>query len=131
VSFLFDTDICSAHLRGNGRVFNRFVQHGGGLCVSVVSVAELYTWASRAAPPRRREGLKRLLAEMTVANVDPDVARRCGEVRARLLDQGRTVPTTDLLIASTALVHELVLVTHNVQHFASVPDLRIEDWLAA
>ncbi len=39
------------------------------------------------------------------------------------------VPTTDLMIASVALVHDLTLVTHNTTDFRNVPDLRIEDWL--
>ncbi len=34
MSFLLDTDIASAYLRGDARVFNRFVQHGGGLYLS-------------------------------------------------------------------------------------------------
>jgi len=41
-----------------------------------------------------------------------------------------TVATIDLMIASVALVHDLTLVTHNTAHFAHVPDLRLEDWLA-
>jgi hypothetical protein len=33
LSFLLDTDICSAYLKGNPVVFNRFIQYGGGLHV--------------------------------------------------------------------------------------------------
>jgi predicted nucleic acid-binding protein len=36
----------------------------------------------------------------------------------------------DLLIASTALIHGLTLVTHNLAHFVNVPGLTIVDWLA-
>ena len=36
----------------------------------------------------------------------------------------------DLMIASTALVHDLTLVTHNTSHFARIPGLRLADWLA-
>jgi predicted nucleic acid-binding protein len=35
----------------------------------------------------------------------------------------------DLLIASTALVHGLTLVTHNVADFANVPSLTVVAWL--
>jgi predicted nucleic acid-binding protein len=35
----------------------------------------------------------------------------------------------DLLIAATALVYDLTLVTHNTRHFQGIPDLRLEDWL--
>jgi len=35
----------------------------------------------------------------------------------------------DLMLAATALVHDLTLVTHNTADFVNVPGLRLEDWL--
>jgi tRNA(fMet)-specific endonuclease VapC len=132
VRFLLDTNICSAYLKGDGRVFNRFIQHAGGLSISAVAAAELYSWVHRAgAKPGRLQGLTDLLSEIHLLPVDHDVARKFGEIRAALLDQGRPTPEIDLLIASTALVHDLTLVTHNTQDFAHLPGLRIEDWLSA
>jgi tRNA(fMet)-specific endonuclease VapC len=131
VNFLLDTNICSAYLKGDGRVFNRFIQHAGGLGVSSIVVAELYSWVYRAkTKPARLIGLTSLLAEIHLYPVDHDVARKFGEVRAALLDVGRPTPEIDLLIASTALVYDLTLVTHNVQDFAHLPGLRIENWLS-
>ncbi len=52
MSFLLDTNICSAQIKGNKQVFNRFIQHGGRLHVSVVTVAELVIWALRAGRHR-------------------------------------------------------------------------------
>ena len=40
------------------------------------------------------------------------------------------MPNSDLLIAATALVHGLTLVTHNTRHFQNVPNLEVEEWLA-
>jgi tRNA(fMet)-specific endonuclease VapC len=34
------------------------------------------------------------------------------------------------MIASTALVHDLIVVTDNTRHFAVIPGLRLENWLA-
>ena len=131
MNFLIDTDICSAHLRNVRGVGARFVQHGGQLCISAVSLGELYAWASRAkSPPRHLEGLIALLSDMTILEVDNEVARRFGQVRGRMLDRGQIVPGMDLLIAATALVHNLTMVTHNTRHFADIPGLAIEDWLA-
>ena len=131
MSFLIDTDICSAYLKGDGRVFNRFLQHGGGLHLSAITLAELYVWALRAnAPASRLVGVTDLLSEVSVLPVDRDVARRFGEVRASLLDKGRPIATPDALIASTALLYDLTVVTHNALHFAPFPGLRVEDWLA-
>jgi len=41
----------------------------------------------------------------------------------------RGSPDMEILIAATALAHDPILVTHNVQHFANVPALDIQDWL--
>ena len=35
---------------------------------------------------------------------------------------------TKLLIASIALANDLTLVTHNIDEFQRVPELKIEDW---
>lgn len=130
MSFLIDTDICSAYLKGSRLVWNRFVQYGGGLHISAVTAGELFTWALRAnASPARLQGLLDLLQDMKLLEVTLDVALKFGEVRAGLLDQGKAPPEMDLLIASTALVHGLTIVTHNVADYASVPGLTVVDWL--
>ena len=132
MSFLIDTDICSAHLRDTRGVASRFTQYAGRLSISTVSLAELYAWASREkSPPRHRDGLLALLSDMTILDVDHEVAWRFGQLRAGMLDRGQVVPGMDLLIAATALVHDLVMVTHNTRHFANIPGLRVEDWLAS
>ncbi|MFO0818415.1 MAG: hypothetical protein U1A77_10770 [Pirellulales bacterium] len=45
MSFLLDTDICSAHIKQRGGLTHRLVQYAGRLHVSVIAVGELYTWA--------------------------------------------------------------------------------------
>ena len=59
----------------------------------------------------------------------PACARKFGEVRGTLLQQGISIPTTDLMIASTALVHNLTMVTHNTADYRHIPGLRLDDWL--
>ena len=130
MKFLIDTNILSAYLKGDGRVFNRFIQHSGGLAISAVSVAELYSWVFRAKTnPQHGKALEEALSNLHVLEVDHNVALSFGHVRAALLDQGRPTPAIDLLIACTALTHDLTLVTHNVKDFVHITDLRTEDWL--
>ena len=130
MSFLVDTDICSAYMKGNRHVWQRFMQYRGQLQVSAITVGELFTWALRAkASPKRLQTLLDLLSDATVLDMTLDVGRKFGEVRAGLLDAGLATPEMDLFIAATALVHDLTLVTHNVQDFALIPGLMIQDWL--
>ncbi len=130
MSFLIDSDICSAHLKLRGPVTSRFLQYTGRLYISAVTVGELFAWALRAkAPPQRLQSLHDLLDDAVVLDVTEAVGRKFGEVRAGLLDAGKPAPDMDLLIAATALVHNLTLVTHNVRDFANVPGLDMIDWL--
>jgi len=119
-------------MKGERQVWQRFMQYGGRLHVSAVTVGELFTWALRAkASPKRLQTLLDLLTDVTVLDVTMEVGRKFGELRASLLDAGQGTPEMDLLIAATALVHNLTLVTHNVQDFTNVPGLAIQDWLNA
>lgn len=132
MSFLLDSDTCSAHLKQAPALTGRLLQYGGRLYISSVSVGELYTWALRRnAPPQRLRCLQDLLRDVTTLDVTPEVARKFGEVRAHLLDIGSPAPNMDLLIAATALVHNLTLITHNTSDFSAVPNLVVDDWLRA
>jgi len=48
-----------------------------------------------------------------------------GEIDARLGSGGRRIPTSDLLIASTALSRADEIVTGNPRHFDRVPGLKV------
>jgi len=117
-------------MRGNRHAWQRFMQYRGQLHVSAITVGELFTWALRAkAPLKRLQTLLDLLSDVMVLDVTLDIGRKCGEVRTGLLDAGLATPEIDLFIAATALVHDLTLVTHNVQDFAQITGLRVQDWL--
>lgn len=50
---------------------------------------------------------------------------RFANIRGRLRAQGQLIGDADILIAATALEHDLVLVTQNLNHFRRINDLRI------
>ena len=130
MSFLLDTDTCSAYLNGNNALANRFIQYGGRLNLSAASLGELYTWALRVrAAPTRMQRVLDMLPLLSLLDVDAHVAHKFGELDAYLLDHGLSVSEIDLQNAATALVHNLILVTHNVQDFANIPGLHVVDWL--
>lgn len=125
-----DNDNCSAYLKLNPKVINRFLQYGGRLHISTVTLAELFTWAKRAkASPKRLRGVVDLRNDVRVLPVDEAIAEQFGDIRAPLLDAGLHAPQLDLLLAATALVHGLTLVTHNTKDFAAIPGLALDDWL--
>jgi len=130
MSILLDTDICSAYLKNDAAVAARAMLHYGGLNISVITVGELLTWALRSnAPSDRLQGVRDLLKGATVLEVSMPIAEKFGEVRAGLFDHGVTVGEMDLFNGVTALVHGLTIATHNVQDYAKIPGLTIDDWL--
>jgi tRNA(fMet)-specific endonuclease VapC len=131
MSFLLDTDTCSAHLKRPAGLMHRFVQHSGGLFIPTIVLGELYTWAYHRKEPapviQRIEN--DLLLDVTVLDFDRTCAKEFGKVRGQLLQRGISVSRMDLLIVSVALVRNLTLVTHNTADFQNIPNLRLEDWL--
>ena len=76
MSFLLDTDTCSAHLKRPSGLMHRFVQHSGGLHIPTIVPGELYTWAYRRKDPtsviQRIEN--DLLPDVMVLDFDRDCA---------------------------------------------------------
>jgi len=131
MSFLLDTNICSAHFRRPAGLTHRFIQYTGGLFIPTIVLGELFTWAfCRDDPTQLLEFLNNdLLVDVAVLSFDTPCAERYGRERGKLLRQGITVPEPDLMIAAIALVHDLTLVTHNTADFQSIPGLGLVDWL--
>ncbi len=131
MSFLLDTDTCSAHLKRPSGLLHRFVQHSAGLYLPTIVLGELYTWAyqRKNASPVIKRIEDDLLPDVIVLAFDADCAKEFGRVRGQLLQQGISVSRMDLLIGSVALVHNLTLVTHNTADYQNIPGLRLDDWL--
>lgn len=130
MKFLIDTDICSAHMRRPALLAHRFIQYTGSIGISAVSLGELYAGAHKHPnSPHLLMLISDLRQEVTVVDFTETCAEMFGLIRGTLLKQGISVPTTDLMIGVSAIVHGVSLVTHNVKDFANIPGLQIEDWL--
>jgi predicted nucleic acid-binding protein len=70
------------------------------------------------------EVLRRRPSERYVRPYDVDVARAYGALRAQLEETGQTLADADVLIAATAVHHDLELVTGNLRHFRRISGLR-------
>src|SRR5512137_1816039 len=92
---------------------------------STITVAEMVAGAYRSGRPALFIPRIRAVTErLSPIPFDAEAAWRYGE----LLRRGTPLDHPDLQIAAIALSRGLVLVTHNVRHFARVSGLLIEDW---
>ena len=98
--------------------------------ISVVVLGEL-EWGVRRSTrvPENRASLQQWLAAVEVANMNDEVARRYGQLRADLDSIGRPIGPNDLWIAAHALVLGTPLITNNLAEFERVPGLVTETWM--
>jgi len=117
MSYLVDTDWIINGLHGRPEALAVLEEHrDDGLGVSIITLGEVYEGAYNNPE---------FLALFTVLPLTEDTMRHFARLRALLRKQGNLIPDLDLLIAVTALEHELVLLTRNRRHFERVPDLRL------
>ncbi len=50
--------------------------------------------------------------------------------KAKLRKQGLLIDDFDILIGSTAITHNMIMVTNNVAHLSRLDNITIEDWTA-
>lgn len=87
------------------------------LCISVITVDELVFGLRRRGSARLLNWFDRFIEQVQVLDITPSVARRAGEMRALLQGSGQMRTQADMMIAATAQVHGLTLVTRNTRDF--------------
>lgn len=131
--YLLDTNTISDFFQRQPGVMRRMTAvPPARLALSAVTVMEIEYGLVRRPAVRERVGQPwtALLAEIAVLPYGEHDARHTASVRAHLSTVGTPIGPFDLLLAGTALAHDLTLVTHNVAEFSRVPDLLVEDWWA-
>lgn len=127
MSYLVDSDWVIDALTGVPAALEPFERLGAdGLAVSIVTLGEIFEGAYYFPDPGKHlTDFRRFLAGFTLIPLTDPAMEIFARTRALLRRQGNLIPDLDLLIAATALAHDLVLMTRNRRHFARIPDLRL------
>jgi tRNA(fMet)-specific endonuclease VapC len=131
--YLLDTNILSDLLRNpNGRVARRLAVVGEPtVCTSIVVACELRYGAARKGSPQLSARVESLLGSLEILPLVQPSDGNYAEIRLHLERMGTPIGPNDLLIAAHARGLDLILVTDNVDEFARIPHLPIENWLAS
>ena len=62
-------------------------------------------------------------------SIGKDTVIKAAEIYAYLKKQGNLIEDADILMASIAIVENLVLVTNNIKHFERIESLATENWM--
>ncbi len=118
---LVDTDVWIDFLRGVPEAVDFVEQLPDIVCVSAVSVAELYAGVREG---KEREILGDLLTSLKIISLD-DVGAAHGGLIRRDFGKSHGVGLSDALIAATALQHDCQLFTLNVKHYPALPKAQV------
>ena len=140
MSFLLDTNVLSESSKPQPDDAVRTWLHSVDedmLFVSAITLAELRFGIERLAPGARRNSLELWLRESLIERlglrllvVDSAIAAEWGTLQAQTQARGRRMNTMDCFLAATARVHQLIMVTRDVDHFSSVGCELFNPWTA-
>jgi tRNA(fMet)-specific endonuclease VapC len=131
VRLLLDTNTCIEILRGKQAVvLARYASCArSDIALSAIVRSELQAGALLSAKPdENRQVVESFCALYSCLPFDALAADVHAQWHVRLRRTGQMIGANDLMIAATALVHGLTVITHNIHEFQRVTDLRIEDW---
>lgn len=127
--YLIDTDWAIDYLAGvpeSQDLLDHLVDEG--IAISIVTFMEIYQGVLRTPDPlRTEEQVAAFLESVPVVPFSVAVARRCARLRESLRREGKRIHARalDLLVAATALEHDLTLVSRNSDDYRDISDLRL------
>lgn len=105
------------------------------LALSVITLGEIEKGVHLMPTGRRRQALEEWLDHTLpalftgrVLSVDDDVSKTWGRLSAQRQQTGRPLPVIDGMLAASALVHGLTLVTRNVGDFGGLGVSVLNPW---
>ena len=129
---LVDTDILSYYMRGHQAVVSRsqeYLKEFGCFNVSSLTVFEILKGLRKKGLKEKEEVFQNEILKHNVISLDYGIMDKAASLLTTLEQKGIPIAHADLFIASTAIVHELILVTNNTPHFSRVEGLMIENWV--
>ena len=123
--YLIDTNVIVDFWRGRNSVrdfsFDR-------VSISVLVLSELYAGAEKSTnPTKSKSQIEDFVKDydIKIIYIDTNIAKIYGLIRATLEKKGEKLEDFDLLIASTAIAEDKILVTNNTKHFQRIKNLKI------
>lgn len=121
---LIDTSIIIEYLRKQNKqksiLYN--IVNSYDLYLSTVAEFELYTGATNA---QKRRDLQEVMVWCTVLPLTSAVAQAAATIYQQLRAKNQLIEIRDILIAATAIAHDLPIMTLNSGHFMRIDGLQL------
>lgn len=125
--YLVDTDWVVDYLKGRTQAIdtlNRLVKKG--LAISIITYGEIYEGIYFGQDPKLAEkGFLNFLRVVDILGLNRTTMKRFALIRGDLRQRGALIGDPDLMIAATATLNKLTLITRNKKHFEKVEGLEL------
>jgi tRNA(fMet)-specific endonuclease VapC len=127
MSYLIDSMWVMDALKGTPAARDLFARlTNESLAISLMTYGEVYEGIYYGPSRRVSEyGFRRFLRGVSVLAPNRSIMRRFALIRGDLRNRGELIGDPDIIIAATALHHNLTLVTENVRHFQRIAGLSL------
>ncbi|TVP65693.1 MAG: type II toxin-antitoxin system VapC family toxin [Nodularia sp. (in: Bacteria)] len=132
MGYLLDTNIVTAIIKQNEKVTTKLAslnRRNQGVFISAITYYEIKRGLLAIKASIKLVDFEKLCDEYPVLLLD-DMAifKKATEIHADLKIRGLPIQDADVFIAATAMIHNLILVSHD-SDLLRIPDLKLEDWL--
>lgn len=131
LTFMLDTNIAIHVIKQRPMsTLNKFNQYAARICVSSITVAELYFGAENSQHiAKNLAQVDDFLSRLTILDYDSQAASHYGNIYADLTKKGKIISENDMHIAGHARSRGLILVTNNLKEFERIEGLRLDNWV--
>ncbi len=129
--YLLDTCVISDFIKGEFGTQAKLKQIlPSDIAISSITVMEIrYGLALNPQRAQKIEpAISTFVGSVTIIAFQVSEAEKAAQIRAILKSQGQPIGAYDILIAATALQHNLLMITANQREFDRVPNLQTENW---
>jgi tRNA(fMet)-specific endonuclease VapC len=107
-----------------------FNRHAGQMCISSITLAELFHGAEKSAKPDHNlRQIEDFVSRLEVLEYGSKAASHYGDIRTVLERKGTPIGVNDLHIAGHARSEGMTLVTNNLREFERIEGLRLDNWV--
>lgn len=130
MKYLLDTNICIHLFRGKFNLIEKFQEINLADCaISEITLAELIFGAENSPNPKKNykiiDDFTQQLKILPIFNSIQTYAKE----KVRLRKTGIMISDFDLLIGSTAVANDLIMIKENVKEFERISGIEIDNWI--
>ncbi len=129
---LLDTDMLSIFIRRPDLVEKKstaYLMDHSELTFSILTKYEILRGLKSKRARKQIAAFESRCERSVILSIDNEVIEKASDIYAELKRRGELIDDVDILIAATAIVNHIGVVTNNERHFARITGLTIDNWL--